>query len=360
MSKSLSSNQYDVDDLESAIEFYFENGWTDGLPVVPPTEQNVERMIKAGGRSPQDIIGHYTTRKRVIRVEKVAINAVMAGCKPEYFPVVLALMEAMTDPAFGIHGANASTGSMALGFVINGPIRQRLGMNYRGNVFGPGNRANSTIGRALRLIQINVLGSIPGAGHAEPDKPILDRSTMGQPGKYAGYHLVENEEDFPTLAPLHVELGYEPAQSVATLFPTAGHLQISTHADHGAEATVETIVHYLIGAGKLAARFLLLALPPETVEHFVRDGWTKKDIREAIFQKGIRNVAWAKQAGWPVSGGPIDRRGGKILPGDEDKTVSLGSKPEDIYLVVAGGPAGAFVHALLPYGGLPVSKTLAD
>src|SRR4051795_734605 len=143
---ALQSERYEVDTVEDAIELYFERGWTDGLPIVPPTEEKVARFIDAAGRQPGEIIAQYPTRKRVIRVEKVAINAVMAGCKPEYFPVVLTIVEAMMIERFGIHAANASTGSMAVGFVVNGPIRTALGMNSSGNILGPGNRPNSTIG----------------------------------------------------------------------------------------------------------------------------------------------------------------------------------------------------------------------
>ena len=357
--KPLTSAQHEVEDLDAAIELYFQKGWTDGLPVVPPTEEKVARFIDAAGREPDEVIGLYPSRKRVVKVEKVAINAVMAGCLPEYFPVVLAIMEALTDPDFGLHGANASTGSMALGFIVNGPIRNQIGMNYRGNVMGPGNRANSSIGRAVRLTQINVMGSIAGAGnHVEKERTALDRSTMGQPAKYAGYHIVENEEDFPTMTPLQVELGYQREQSVVTVFPTSGHLQISAHTDNSGEAIVETIAHHLIGAGKVAARFAAVVLPPECMEHFVRDGWSKADIRKGIAESSTRTVAWAKQQGWAPTSGPIDRRGGEVLPGDDEKTINVGGKEHHIYVVSAGGPAGAFIHLLLPYGGGPISKVI--
>jgi len=358
MSVSLKSAQHEVDGLEAAIELYFEKGWTDGLPVVPPTERSVARMIEASGRAPDEVIGRYPTRRRDIRVEKVAINAVMAGCRPEYFPVVLAIIEAMCEPAFGIHTPNATTGGAAIGFVVNGPARNALDMNYRGNVFGPGNRANSTIGRAIRLTQINVMGSVAGAGNEAGERPILDRATMGQPGKYACYHLPENEEDFPSLRPLHVELGYEAVESVVTVLATGGHVQLSAHAEHGADAIVDTLAHYLVGAGKLGSRWCVLAIPPENAEHFVRDGWSKADIRQALFERSARSAAWLKEQGYSAGGGVLDPRGGPVLPGDEDRMRTLGKGPEDIHVVIAGGPAGAFIHCLTPYGGPPVSKRI--
>jgi hypothetical protein len=151
MSGPLRSQVFVIDDLQDAIEFCYDQGWTDGLPVVPPTVEKVQEFLHIAGREPDEVVFDYRERSRIVTVEKVAINAVMAGCRPQYFPVVLALIEAIATPEFGVHPLNASTGGSALGFVVNGPIRQQIGMNCQGNVLGPGNRANSTIGRAVRL-----------------------------------------------------------------------------------------------------------------------------------------------------------------------------------------------------------------
>ena len=357
--KPISSSHFDVADFDEALELYYRKGWTDGLPVVPPTQEKVTRFLQAVGREPDEVIADYYTYRRVVTLEKIAINAVMAGCLPEYFPVVLAIVEAIAHEEGGLHGGNASTGGMALGFVVNGPVRSRIDMNFRGNTLGPGNRANSTIGRAVRLCQINAMGAVPGNGNEPlPGREILDRSTLGQPAKYAGYHMAENEDDFPTLRPLHVEQGFQAEQSVVTVFPTSGHIQISAHEDHGAEAIADTIAHYLVGAGKLAKSFCALAIPPEAAEHFVRDGWSKADIRKAIHERASRSVAWAKRKGWVTSAGPIDARGGEVAPGDETEHISVASRPDDILVVIAGGPAGAFIHAFLPYAGTYRSKVI--
>ena len=348
--KSIVSEQYEVEDLDDAIELCYRKGWTDGLPVVPPTEEKVRRFVEAAGREPDEVLGYYTTRRRLITVEKVAINAVMAGCLPEYFPVVLAIVEAMMEEGFNVHLGNSSTGGGAIGFIVNGPIRHKLGMNWHGNVLGPGNRANSTIGRAVRLTQINVMGSVGGAGGTdEAGRMMLDRSTVGQPGKYAGYHIVENEEDYPSLTPHHVELGYPRESSVVTVFSTSGHMQVSVHAENTGDQIVDTIAQYVVGTGKLTdTGFCVVVLVPENVEYLVRDGWSKADIRQALFERTTRSMAWVKREGWSVGG--FGARGGSVEPGDEEKTLAIAATPDDIHVVIAGGPAGGFAHFLLPFG----------
>jgi hypothetical protein len=351
----------DVGEDIDLIEYCFEQGWTDGLPVVPPVPEKVETTVAASGRAPTDLVCEYPERGRTVTVYDVAVNAVMAGCRPEYLPVVIAIVEAMATDAFGLHAANATTGGSAVGFIVNGPIRNSLGMNYRGNVLGPGNRANSTIGRAVRLTQINALGSVPGAGNESTlratDRPILDRATIGQPGKYAGYHLVENEEDYPSLRPMHVERGYSPEQNVVTVFATVGHMQLSIHHEPTAEAIVDTLCHYLVGTGRLSRTgFCVLVVPPENADIFVRDDWSKADIRKAVFEGTKRSVAWVKEHGGSLTGGLMDRRGAAVQPGDDDATAAIAGTPDDIAIVVAGGPAGAFVHALFPYGGMAAQE----
>ena len=345
-----------ADDLD-LIEYCYEQGWTDGLPVVPPTPAKVAAAVAASGREADEFVCHYVERQRDVTVEHIAVNAVMAGCRPEYLPVVLAIVEAMATDSFGLHAANATTGGSAVGFVVNGPVRLALGMNSRGNVLGPGNRANSTIGRAVRLAQINAFGSVPGAGNealvGPGGRPILDRASVGQPAKYAGYHIVENEEDYPTLRPLHVERGHSPDESVVTVFATVGHIQMSIHHESTAAQIVETICHYLVGTGRFGRfGFCALVIPPENADIFVRDGWTKADIRNAVYAGTSRSVAWVKAHGHSLTGGLMDRRGAPAQPGDDEQTVAIAGSPDDILVTVAGGPAGAFVHALLPYGGM--------
>src|SRR5262245_62823585 len=154
LAAKLTAAEHSVASWDAAVEMYFERGWTDGLPVIPATEDTVRRFLAETGLEPDDVALAEPVRRRTITVEKVAINAVLAGCRPEYMPVLLAVLDAMADPAFTLHGAITSTGGSATLVVVNGPIRQRLGLNAGGNVFGPGWRANAEVGRAMRPIPL--------------------------------------------------------------------------------------------------------------------------------------------------------------------------------------------------------------
>ena len=350
------AQQLEVGGFNEAQELYHSRGWTDGLPIVPPTPERVAEFLAAAELAPDHRIGFYEERRVPVFAEQLAINAVMAGCLPEYLPVVVAIAGAMLDPAFPTHVPNSSTGSFTLGFIVNGPIRRRLDMNAQGNVLGPGNRANSTIGRAVRLVQLNVLGSIPGAGGPEPaahGRPILDRSMMGQPAKYAGYHIVENEEEFPELAPHHVELGYDAAESVVSLMMVSGYTWICAHSDQTPEAWIETMAHYAVHQGMLVEKgAAAMLLPPENARLFAKAGWSKADIREALCEKTHRTVAWLKREGWKVQWQRA--RLEAIEPGDEERVVAMAGSatPKDFPIVVCGGPAGSWPYYL--FGGGPM------
>src|SRR2546428_11854835 len=185
ISESLRSKKYDLIDAFAVNEFYQAKGWTDGLPIVPPTEERVSECLDVASLAPGDIIGVERVRQRPMTAEKVAINAVLAGCLPAYMPVVVAVLGAMCDEKYNLHGTSASTGGGAPFIVVNGPVRTLIGMNATPNVLGNGNRANATIGRAIRLVLINVLGVIPRG---------MDRSTPGPPRKI-NFCIAQDEED---------------------------------------------------------------------------------------------------------------------------------------------------------------------
>ena len=225
------SSSNDFGDTVEASEFYFSQGWTDGLPVVPPTEESVQAMLDSVGREAGEEIAFFPNRQVSVTSEKVAVNAVMAGCKPSYMPVVVAAIEAMSDPLWGYHGPATSTGGSAVFRLVNGPIARMLDINCGDNLFGPGWRANATIGRAVRLVMRNVINTLPGK---------LDRSTLGHPGKYT-YCIAENESESPW-SPVHVERGLRPEQDVVTVFAALAPHQIYNQLSNTAEGDRKSVV----------------------------------------------------------------------------------------------------------------------
>jgi len=206
------SRKVELDKWDDEMESCFEHGWTDGLPVTPPTDARIVRMLQGTRRDSQEVIGKVPPNLAPVTVEKAAINAVMAGCKPEYFPVVLAALEAALEPIFTMHGLLCTTCFSSPIIVVNGPIAKQIGMNWGMNVLGQGNRANATIGRALQLIIRNVGGGIPGE---------LDRSTQGGPGKFT-FCFAEDEYSDLEWEPLSVSRGFERGQNTVTLFQGDG------------------------------------------------------------------------------------------------------------------------------------------
>src|SRR5437867_6858764 len=287
MSQSLRSKRYDLTDAFAVNEFYHAKGWTDGLPIVPPTEERVSECLDAAGFAPGDIIGIEQVRQRPIIAEKAAINAVLAGCLPAYMPVVVAVLDAMCDAQYNLHGTSASTGGAAPFVVVNGPIRTAIGMQATHNVLGNGNRANATIGRAVRLVLINVLGCIPGQ---------LDRSTLGHPGKYT-FCIAEDEEDSAWI-PLAQERGVPAGMSGITVMAGGSPRQLLNEWTHDPEEIVETfpaemrhnMLTYSVWAGNYA-----LVIPKQLRELLVAAGWQKRDIREYIFRSArVVRSDWAK------------------------------------------------------------------
>ena len=318
------------EDVSEAIETCYALGWTDGLPVVPPTVERVETFLNYMQCAPDAVLGTIPERRRVVTASKVAANAVMAGCRPEYMPVVMAATEAMLDPVFNLIGPSSSQGSAAILVIVNGPIVQELGMNCRNNVFGPGNRANATIGRAVRLVLMNACASIPG---------LFDRSIFGEPGKYS-YCIAENEADSPW-EPLHVERGFAPTQSTVTVFACWGPRQV--RCDHGPEVTLESVADVAsslgtslctadsVGDTSLPIRQGQIALTVAGASAFW-EGWSKQAIRAYLHPRIRRSLADLKRV--RLAPGPIE-------PGDEQRYVPLVPEPEDILIIYAGAPEGA-------------------
>jgi hypothetical protein len=323
MPTQLTSKRYAVEDPNHAIEFCFQQGWTDGLPVVPPTEPAVRAMLDALGLEPDKEVCFITNRQVAVSAEKIAVNAVMAGCLPEHMPVVVAAIEALADPKWGYHGPAASTGGAAPLMIINGPIATRLSFNSGDNLFGPGWRSNATTGRAVRLVMRNVIGTLPGA---------LDRGTVGHPGKYS-YVIAENEAESPW-TPLHVQRGFKAEESTVTVLAAEGphqfYNQLSSTAKGVLTSLCDDMKHH--GATNSQPQYVVV-LAGEHMRTIANDGWSKADIQKFVYENTQNSVAHIKR---------VERLAGAITSQDEATMRPLVASPEDVLVVAAGGRAGAF------------------
>lgn len=331
------------DSLEAVNDLLYEMGLTDGLPVVPPTAPRVRQALQYLGRDPEEVVAKVAPRFGEASIQKIAINAVMAGCRPEYLPVIIAALQAMCEPAFNLHGSAASTGGSAPFIVVNGPIRRALGMNATHNVFANGNRANATIGRAIRLVIINVLGSIPGQ---------LDRSTLGHPGKFT-FCIAEDEEDSPW-RPLAQERGVPEGMSAVTVMACESPHQVMNEWTHDPPDILDTYVAairanmltYSIWPGNYA-----LVFAKSQREIIAAAGWRKRDIREYIYER-----TRLLRREWRTVG-----KANLVRESNENEGFTALRSPDDLLVIAAGGPAGGFGALVPPWFGeksLAVTKAM--
>jgi hypothetical protein len=309
--------------FEEADAHYQERGWTDGLPIVPPTETRVREFLKTTGRDPLEIVGILPPRQGEATVEKLAVNAVMAGCRPEYFPVVLAAIEALADPRFNLDSVQATTHPVAPLLVVNGPIARAIGLNAGYNAFGQGFRANVTIGRAVRLALMNVGGGLPGSG---------DRATQGSPAKLA-YCVAENEAESPW-EPLHVEAGLPPETSTVTAFGCEAPHNIQDHHSNTALGVLLTVAGAMGQAGSnnlLGRGWPLLSLGPEHAATIAREGFTKRQVKEFLFEHARFPLA---RLGAEYRRQQTERHRVVDAP---DTMVPIVRAPEDLSVIVVGG-----------------------
>jgi hypothetical protein len=335
------------------VEAWFERGVTDGLPVVPPSRTRVDAMLATTRRAAGELVGEVPPNFGRATVEKLAVNAVMAGCRPDYFPVVLAVVEAACDPAFNLHGQSGTTNAASPLIILNGPLRQRLGVNCAAGVFGPGYRANATIGRALRLVMINLGGTRPGQ---------ISMSTMGHPGRYT-YCIGEHEEVSPW-EPLHVERGFDRADSTVTIFSGEGPLSINDHLSRSAAQLAASLGWSAAGIWNHKSFPLyghtLFVVGPEHARTFAADGWSKAQLQQFLYQT-IRRPAGELVAG--PDGAETGRLKTPLEGRQADEPVPKFPSPEEIVIVVAGGTAGRF-SAVVPgwmggeMGSQPVTRRI--
>jgi hypothetical protein len=344
----LDSRRIEIGEIEDPIESCFERGWSDGLPVVPPTELRVVRMLAGTQRDPGEILGLAPPDLQPCTVEKVAINAVMAGCKPEYLPVVIAAVEAALIDEFCMHGLLATTWFSGPMVIVNGPIAKSIGMNSGVNALGQGNRANATIGRALQLVIRNVGGGRPGG---------VDRSALGNPGKYT--FCFAEDEDNSCWESLAVQRGFSKEQSTVTLFAADGVQGIADQKSRDPESLCQSLAASLLVVGHrkfamLSDAFIILV--PEHQRIFADANWSKQQVIDRLTEL-------------------TTRPGHELMPGVDGiaegmpeflKDMDLPKfKPGGLNIVRAGGSAGLFsaiIGGWLASGELgssPVSKEIA-
>jgi hypothetical protein len=315
---------FEFDGAWNAIDSHYqERGWTDGLPIVPPTEAAVRDFLGWTERDPRELIGILPPRQGEATVEKIAANAVMAGCRPEYFPVVLAAIEALADADFNLDSVQATTHPVTPLLVVNGPFGRRIGVHSGYNAFGQGFRANVTIGRAVRLVLMNIGGGLPGSG---------DRSTQGTPAKLA-YCVAENEAENPW-EPLHVEAGFAADGNVVTVFGCEGPHNIQDHFSNTGLGVLRTVAGAMGQAGSnnlLGRGWPLLSFGPEHAATVARDGYSKRHVKEFLFEHARFPFA---RLGAEYQRQQVERWQVVDAP---DTMVPIVHRPEDISVIVVGG-----------------------
>jgi hypothetical protein len=331
----LTSRRIELATLEDEMEAAFDRGWTDGLPVVPPTEARVLRMLEGTSRAPDEIVATVPPDLAEASVEQIAINAVLAGCKPEYLPVVLAAVEAACTDEFNMHGLLATTFFSGPIVVVNGPIAGRIGMNSGNNAFGQGNRANLTIGRALQLVVRNLGGGRPNQADGRGG---VDMALMGSPGKVA-FCFAEREHDSP-FEPLAVERGLAPGTDAVTLFAGQGPIPIVDQISRTPESLVRSMAGVLRGLNhpKLALGMdAVLVVGPEHGRLLRESGWDRARLRAELepllLLDGDQLLRGAEGIEEGMPAGVAGRQIPKFRPGG-------------LQIVHAGGDAGLFSAVL--------------
>ena len=321
----LSARRVELGAIEDEAEAMFERGWTDGLPVVAPTEARVLRMLEGTTRAPDEVVTVVPPDLAECTVEKVAINAVMAGCRSEYLPVVLAAVEAACTDEFNAHGLLATTYFSGPVVIVNGPVAGAIGMNSGVNVFGQGNRANATIGRALQLVIRNVGGGLPGG---------VDRATFGNPGKYT-FCFAEDEAGSPW-EPLSVERGFAPGTSTVTLFAGEGPRGVVDQLSREPESLARSLAACLrsVAHSKLVLGFdAFLVVSPEHARVFANAGWDKARVKQELMDLLMLDGAELVRGAGGIAEGLPEGFAGATLPK---------FRPDGLWLVHAGGGAGLF------------------
>jgi hypothetical protein len=317
----------DPDVEKTSLDFY-QKKYTDGLPIVPPTRPRVSKFYKYSRYDPQEVLALLPPLQGKATVEKIAINSVMAGCLPLFMPIIETAISAMSQEQFNLAGVNATTHPVAICTLVNGPVAQELEFNSGAGCLGPGNLANATIGRAIRLCLMNIAGAVPGIG---------DHATMGSPAKYS-YCFAENEDESPW-KPLHVERGLPQDSSAVTVLGMEAPHNVNDHRSERAEEVLDTIVRTVSTAGCNNSHVpgeLLVIMSPEHAQTVAGEGWEKADVKDYIHEKALVSAALGDRGGRR-----LDRKWVK------NNLVSITRSPDDVVVVMAGGTGR---HTMVAHG----------
>ena len=339
------ANAFEFTDPDAALEHCYDRGWTDGLPVALPTEARVKAILEYAGRDPLEIIGVILPVGGIATVEKIAINAAMAGCPPACFPVVLAAIQAILKPEFNLNGVQATTHPCSPLVIVGGPMVRELGFNSRDGVFGGGSRANASVGRAVRLVLWNIGGGKPGE---------IDKSTFGQPGKYA-YCIAEDAENNPW-EPLHITRDRSLGDNAVTVFACeAPHNVADTHHDTP-QGLLWVIADCMSTMGNTTTRWggqTLVVLSPERARVLGKAGWSREDVQQCLYEQSHRKVREFQTARLMRRETPkwVNRE-------DPEALWPIFNEPEDILVMVAGGdgPHSAVCPGWGHHGGFAVTQ----
>ena len=317
---------HSFDDWSAAQDYYFDHGLTDGLPIVPPTPERVQAMLDYAGVSADHDLGTEVIRQKQFTAGKAAVNAVMAGCLPDHFPVVLASLSAIADRSFNLHASSTSTNGVTVLTVVSGPYADAIGMNAGVEMMGNGSRANAAIGRAVNLFKANFYGSVP---------VVMDNSTFGHPGKIT-FCFPENLaiSPWPSLAS---ELGYGDDATIVTAYATLGPLQVTLHGDRDPADFLTTVAHSMLAFGPGMPE-IICVISPEAMLHIGEAGWSRRQVAEFLHEKAQLPVAeWMR---WHRMGHELDH----------DRMVPVVADADRITVLPGGGMAGGFVSLISTWG----------
>ena len=318
------SKEIETSDTLEAIEECYRMGWSDGLPVVPPVDYKVREMLEYAGMTGEEELISLEMRRRVITSENAAANAVMAGCLPEYFPVLATALRALEEERNFVHMASASTSSPSILMIINGPIREQIGINSKDGLFGPGCRANACLGRAVRLCFMNGFDARPGT---------LDRGTLGNPTKYT-FCIGDNEEDSPW-GPLHVSRGFQPEDSCVTVAVAYNPITVNNRYSNTGKDILLCLAD-TIKSTALCHRFPAEWVLVFGVEHALtlqETGWGRRGIQEFLIENTGRPLSELIQLG---------AKPGPAKPGDDQVIRRCATEPENILITMGGGTGGRY------------------